>query len=245
MTEKKSNEMNNIEKKHLTIMKGNVFQPKGTQYRVDSLSSLVDLVKAKGDPQKTVLFYYESGIDVVLDDTIEYRTKDLAFFSFRLSPELEEWNALMNRWVTQKILIDFLTHREPRELTLVDEVSLINQLEKLKLATTIVGDYQYHDRNNFTVMFKVEDGEGSATLPSVIEVRIPFFLENKDNFSKTIEIELELSKPRSADEKPQFKMTCPKYSRYYREAVENEISKLKQSLSGYLILAGANEIARH
>jgi len=86
-------------------------------------------------------------------------------------------------------------------------------------------------------MFKSKDGEGNVKLPSVIIATIP--LLNESDLIIPLEVELELRKPKSENEKPGFVLTCPKLSRYIREATDHEVEKMKEALDGYLIMAGS------
>lgn len=223
------------ERKHITIMKGEVFRPEGTSYKLDSIESVADLIKAKGSKEHSVIFYNDRVVGIVLDDSIMDKPKDRANYHFELSNELKAWKNLFGPVIDQRSFVNFLKQRKPEEVKYVEE--LMAKIQNLKIATEILGDYQYDDNNNFTVMFKTKDGEKNVTLPSSIYLSLPFLYGS--NKAMDVEIEMELVKPRSENEKPGFKLTCLKYDQYLREAVEHEIKRLKEMLPGYLILAGA------
>jgi len=211
-----------------------IHQFQGTGYSLKSIGSIVDLVKRKGTSRNTVLFYTGEAVQVILDDGIMDRPQDRAYYDFCISNEYSEWKKILNTPLSQKDFIKFLQRRPEGELPGIE--NLLVSIQYLKLATQMVGDYQYDDNNNLTFMFKVGDVEGSAKLPHVITVNIP--LLNESDLITSLEIELELNKPKSENDKPTFVLTCPKLSRYLKEATDYEIEKMKEALPGYLILAG-------
>ncbi len=225
----------NYQEKVLTILKGEAFSPIGTFYRLDSIEAVAELVKAKGSKEHTVIFYNDDQIDIILDDSIMDRPRDTAVYGFKPSDLFIEWNSILDKPISQKDFVNFLKQRTPKELA--DLGMLLAKVQNLKIATQIMGDYQYDDNNNFTVMYKAKDGEGQVTLPSILEVTIPILYGSDKNFA--LEIELELNKPRSENEKPSFTLSCRQLKRYIREATEYEVERLKTMLPGYLILAGA------
>jgi predicted ATP-grasp superfamily ATP-dependent carboligase len=54
-----------------------------------------------------------------------------------------------------------------------------------------------------------------------------------------MEIEIEVIKPKSENEKPIFSLSCPKLSRYKKIALEHEIEQIKKELVGFLIITGS------
>lgn len=222
-------------RKYITIMKGDVFKPNGAAYKLDSIESVAALVKAKGSQEHTVIFYNDDTVGVILDDSVMDRPKDYATYAFRLSDELSAWNALFGRTIDQKSFVSFLKQRKPGEIENVED--LMAKIQNLKIATEIIGDYQYDDNNNFTVMFKTKDGENNITLPSALNLHLPFLYGS--NKVIDIEVEMELIKPKSENEKPCFKLGCLKYDQYLKEAVDYEVERLKNMLPGYLVLAGS------
>lgn len=237
--------MSNVERVHInpagdkvTILHGdlgNVFQFRGTDYKLESIQAVIDLVQRKGSPERTVLFYNEQAVSVILDDSIMDRPQDKATYGFTLSDAFAEWQNIFGRAMSQKSFVDFLRRRPVGEIEDLDQ--LLGTVQNLKIATEIIGEYQTDDINNITLMFKSADGEGSAKIPRLLQVTL--ILLNESDFEQTIEVELEWQKPKAENERPVFVLSCPKVQRYIKEAVDNEVAKLKAALDGYLILAGA------
>lgn len=221
----------------VTILTGeiDVFHLKGFNLQLQSLQSVLDLIERKGSLEASVVFYNDSNIQVILDDTITDRTTDTAIYQYSNSLAFTDWQRKFGQALQQKDLIDFLRTHPEDVMGGVD--TLISAVSKLKITTEIVGDYQYDDNNNITFMFKSKDGEGTAKIPATITLCIPMF--NESDFIPAMEIELTLNKPKSETEKPTIVLTCPKLAFYRKSAVDFEVNKLKEALPGYLIMAGS------
>lgn len=205
------------------------------RYDIESMESLIQLVRAKGTPDKTVMGYTLNQVQTIFDDTIENRPLDKATYNFSHADELIDWRGIFGKRINQKELIDFLKRREDEEVE--NREQLIANAQKLKLVTKVIGDYTYDDNNNVSFFFESKDGEGAVMLPSTIYVTIPIL--NESTYSATMEVEVELIKPKSEDEKPQIIFKCPKLKKHIKDAVKHEIDIMKKELPEYLILAGS------
>lgn len=183
-----------------------------------------------------VIAYDEDGFKAILDDQVKDRTQDRISYLFRKSLQYEEWQKILEDGAVfdQKSLLNFLRRREPEEIVDIDP--LIAAVQNFKYVSTISGDFTFDDNNNYTFAFKVGDAEGVVRLPQYIYADMEIF--NESGFIQNIELELQVQKPRAEGEKPLFALSCPKLSRYKKEAVEHEIEAVKKELDGYLIVAG-------
>lgn len=223
-------------KVHIIHSEVDIHQFRGTNYKLNSIASVIELIKWKGFKEHTVICYNDSSVQVILDDTIMDRPQDLASYSFVFSDSFSEWKAILGQALDQKKFVDFLKRRPADEAYVVEP--LLAQVQNLRLMTEIIGDYSYDDANNLTFMFKTKDGEGMTKLPTVIKLYL--ILLNESDFTQEVEFELELKKPKSENEKPLFIITCPKLQRYIKDATDHEIDVMKEALPGYLIMAGNN-----
>ncbi len=208
---------------------------KGFHYTLKGIQSVIDLVKARGSEEFTFLFYTDKQIQVIIDDAVDKRQQDTAVYEFEQSDLLKEWKAVLETSIDQKQFINFLKKRDP-EKELPETEALIASLQTLKLASEIRFDGDYDDRNNYNFAIKVKDMEGNTKLPNLLTINIP--LINESDFALDMEIELEVIKPKGEGEKPWFKLACPKFDRYWKQAVKHEIEVLKKALPDYHILAG-------
>ena len=127
-----------------------------------------------------------------------------------------------------------MRRREPGEIDNIE--NLIASIQNFKYVTNITGDFTYDDRNNYTFAFKIGDAEGTVRLPQFITANLEIF--NESELLQSIEIEIEVQKPKNEGDKLAFLLHCPKLSRYLKTAVEYEIDFVKNELDGYLVVAG-------
>ena len=215
----------------------NIFVYGGFQHTADSTGSFIDLVKAKGSQEGSVIAYNENGIKVILDDRIKDRKQDTVNYQYKKSLQFREWEGILVKGCVydQKNLIDFLKRREPGE---IDNVELfMAALQNFKFVTNITGDYTFDDRNNYTFSIKIGEAEGTVRIPQIIMANVEIYLES--GLTQSMEIEVEVQKPKGEGEKPLFRLSCPKFERYLVMATENEVNKVKKDLEGYLIIAGS------
>lgn len=224
----------------LTVRHGEaprIFQYTGFKYEAHSTDSLVALVKSKSVKENCVISYDESGFKVILNDRVLDRQQDRISYGFKKSLQYNEWAKILEGAVIfdQKNLLDFFRRREPGEIEAVD--ALVAAVQNFRYVTNIAGDFTYDDNNNYTFAVRIGDAEGTVKLPQYIYADIEVF--NESGFIQYMEIELEVRRPKADSEKPTFVLSCPKLQRYLKEALENEIAKVKQELDGYLIVAGS------
>lgn len=212
-----------------------IFQYKGFSYAAYSTDSLIALVKSKGSAANSVIAYDEKGVKVILDDTVIDREQSRIGYGFRKSSQFEEWEeVLAGAAVDQKSFIKFLQRREEGEVAEIE--ALMAALQNFKFVTNIAGDFTFDDRNNYTFAYKIGDAEGTVRFPQMLIANIEIF--NESGLIQPMEIEIEVIKPRNESEKPVFCLSCPKLERYKRQAVDNEIDKIKTELAGHLIVTG-------
>lgn len=213
-----------------------IYEYSGFQYTADSKASFIALVQSKSVKESCVISYNESGFKAILDDEVVDRRQDRVSYDFKKSQQYQEWKSILEGGCVlgQKSFIDFLRRREPGEIENIE--TLIASVQNFKYVTNISGDFTFDDRNNYTFAIKVGDAEGTVRLPQVVEVNIEIF--NESEFIQTMELELEVQKPKGEGEKLAFYLHCPKLSRYSKKAVEYEIDFVKDELDGYLIVAG-------
>jgi len=221
---------------------GKAYDYQGRRYIIDSTDSMIDLVIERSNPGEVIVFHNDDGIITVFNPGITERPPDTAKYCFDIAQDIQEWLDIVNHpknGLKQKDFLDFLKCKKRDQVPGVE--LLIAEIQKFKMATTITGEFDYEDDNNVNVVFKMKDGEGNAKLPKVINLKMPI-IENSD-FIFDLEIELSVKKPKAEDERPEFSMKCPKWKRYWKDAVELEIEKLKDKLGmyGILILAGSFE----
>lgn len=214
-----------------------IFVFAGRKFVAGSHRSFVELVKSKADKDNAVVAYNASGAKCIIDDKVVNMPFETIKYEYSLSIQAKEWGEILfskGRVFEQKNIIDFLKIRTEEELPIVD--TLLNSIKNFKYALKISGDYTFDDRNNYTVAIAVGEMEGTIKIPTLIEMQMELFEES--GFKQIFEIEIEILRPKSENEKPLFKLSCPKYLRYEKEAKDNILEKIKADLAGYLVVAG-------
>ena len=75
-------------------------------------------------------------------------------------------------------------------------------------------------------MIKVKDQEGTARIPNQFSIQIP--LLNESDLIVPLEIELELFKPKSEDDKPMLKLSCPLLTGISKQLLNMKLKRLEQ-----------------
>lgn len=224
----------------LTVRQGcapDIFQYEGFRYTADTLDSFAKLVSAKAVKENCVVFCNEKGFHAILDDTVQDRKQDTVSYGFSLSVQAEEWKEVFSKGKVFDIkrLVDFLKRREENEIADIDR--LLHAVSNFKYVTNVQGDFSFDDRNNYTFNVKLSDGEGTVRIPKVITANIEIL--NGSDSRQDIEIEVEVERPKDPSERPCFLLSCPKYPRYYKAAIDRESTLLPEQLPGYLIVRGS------
>lgn len=213
-----------------------IFTYKGFHRDLDTVQSLIDLIKVRGSSESSVILWNDTQIKVVLDDSVQDREQDTATYRFKASDQYQEWNDILGDQMSQKELVQFLKHRPDSELSPDYRDLLLGAAQSLKFVTETVGEFEYKDDNNIGVMFKTKDGEGQTYIPNLFEIEIPIFKEGR---TFDVEIELELKKPTTDNPRLYFVLTCPNLKRYNTDAVDDEVRRMKAALADYIVLAGS------
>lgn len=199
-----------------------------------STNSFLSLINRKGSPAATIITYTDEAMFAILDDRVIEREQDLVTHKFEFDKVFGEWLPVFKNKMPQKELMKFLQTRPIEEMQAVEP--LLMAASHLVVATEISGEYKHDDAQNITVAFKSRDKEGTARLPK--QLLLVTRVLNESDYYQPVEIEVEIVLPKNADEKPYFLLTCPKLTRYWREAVQHEIDQIKAMLPEHLILAG-------
>jgi len=230
--------------KELTIFTGTAPSPlppfnyKGFQYMADSVSSFISLVKSKGNKENAVVFADEAGLFAILDDRVINRNKDSITMDYKYATKVLDYREILEHGKVFKVkeLIDFLKRRDKEEINGYDE--LLYAVKNFKYVSNITGDFTFDSRNNYTFAINVKECEGTVRIPTSIFVSLPLFRDSE--WLQEMEIEIEIQKPKEAQEQPLFMLSCPKFALYEEKAREVEEEKLRKELDGWLVVHGSD-----
>lgn len=200
---------------------------KAIDFTFDDLDSFIQYCQAEMKPRKSIIFWSANEIYALQDRD---RPKgNSAQYDFKLSIELQAW---MNLHCTT--LHKFKKFLEPRLHELTDP-SFFATLSNLKLNVAIKFEANMEDDRNYGFVFEQKDQKGSSKIPKEIETVLPFFANDEP---QAIAFRLTVSQPKEQNESPIFGLEIFNYDNLRRRNVLLYIERLKESLGGYLILAG-------
>lgn len=227
----------------LTIREGSTPDPlplynyQGFRYKADTTPSFVELVKRKGVQENAVIFADEDGFFAILDDQVKDRKQDTVSHPFALSVRAQEWSDVLTHGKVFGIkgIVDFLKRRDENEIDNLPE--LLYAMQNFKYVSNITGDFTFDSRNNYTFAVKVAEAEGTVRIPPTVYATLELF--EASGWSQTMEIELEIRKPKDAGESPMIALSCPKFERYLKAAKDKETEDMKRQLDGWLVVSGS------
>jgi hypothetical protein len=115
-----------------------------------------------------------------------------------------------------------------------ESMQIIAMAERLKLQT--VTDFESSiDPDDHVFMYQEKTGMQTARLPKKIKLLVPYF-ESGEKVS--IEVDVEIVKPKSAEDKPVFVLKDMKAARTKRDALKAEIEKIRTSLADWMFIQG-------
>jgi len=204
------------------------FNYPGTIYKALSTEAFEILIKWR-QTKHTVVGYHDSGFTAILDDSLIDMKRDMVLYRFENSLQMKEWKDVLQQALSQKTLIDFIKCRRDSIPEIPNSEVLLYNLQNFKFVQNIEADYSRTDNNNYTFAFKSKDGEGTVDIPQQFTANIEIIKES--GFLQDMDIELEIRRPKNADEKPSFILSCPKLGRYEEMAKDHEYDKLKELLN--------------
>ena len=213
------------------------FDYQGFRYTALTPESFIELVKAKGVKENTIVFMNDVGFSAILDDSVTDRNQDEVRYEFETSTQVKEWRGILSEGglgFQVKSFCDFLKLREEGEIDGISE--LLFAAQNFKYATNITGDYTFDSRNNYTFSIKVNEADGTVRIPAVMIAKIEIY--RGSGLVQDVEIEIDIHKPKSAEEQPVFHLLCPKWQRYVEKAKEHEFERLTTTLAGWLVVTG-------
>lgn len=224
------------DQRELTIRDGQAAPPyvyNGFNYKTTDTDSFVAAVSRFGG-KNTVMAANGGKIKAIVDCTIVDRDQSTITQEWALSKELIRWTEVLDKRIDQQKFIKFLE----RELRLFDSVQLQNllaQLKTLKISTQIMGDYSMDDRNNYVVMYKTANGEGTSKIPAYLELAFPLIDGGREEL---IGIEIEFIQPSQPGEKPMFGLTVPGWKDLVQQSIDYEVDCIRTRLPGWLLIKG-------
>lgn len=204
---------------------------KDRSYTVNDSDSFIGYVEEYGDKEKGIIFCGKDNIVMFFDEASRAEKVVLPF-----QPSLEIRSFLGDiagsKRFTQK---DFAKVLETFPDAVEGQKLLLPCVERLKIETQVEFESSLDERDHM-FMYREKDGTQTARIPKQITLVMPFFERSKNKV--TILADLDITRPRSADEKPVFTLTNPRHERTHREAIEAEVDGIRDALKGWMFIWG-------
>lgn len=215
-----------------------IYQYKGYEYYPRTAESFIKLLHAKGNKENSIIFIDDERAIAIMDDTVRDRKQDEVIYGFQLSEAADEWRQALIAddplIIGIKDFADFLKRRPEGEVIEIDK--LLYAVQNFKYVTNTAGNFSFEDRNNYTFNIMVNDAEGTVKVPKVITARLE--LLEASGFVQDIGMEIEVNRPKDPKDKPYFVISCPKFQRYWLDAVRHARETIAAALPDYLIIDG-------
>ena len=212
----------------------------GYRYSLEDTDSLIAFVRKYSTPENGIIVYGDSGIGCNMDSSIQDRRQDFIQYSFEDSFAAQEWGGIIKGSTLRlsiREFVYFLEHRAPDEIGMQFLDDLIDCVKHMKYAVTTETDHSFDDRNNFTVAIKVGENQGNVKIPKRMYVNLE--LIKGSGFLQELEIEIETILAKGPTEGgTAFELSCPNWQRYWLNARENEVAKVRSAFPDWLIVAG-------
>ena len=208
----------------------------------DSESFVKAIRKCKADPAKGIIFYYghigqnNTTVTMLFDET---NRKEKITLPLKTSLEIKAFfndpkdpgQGIFDQKAFLKLIDTF------PECVAIDDFPIFRAMvEKIKLSTKI--DFESNVNADALVFYYQETTGGDQTgrLPKKLTLRLPFYEGSRVKME--LDVELEITKPKTAEEKPAFKLINVKHERTEKSALTAEIATLQLELEGWEFVNG-------
>ena len=206
-----------------------VFPHTTRRYKLMDTQSFIAAVRRYGNPETGIIFYNEHGITMFFD---ERSRAERITLNFEPSLELLTFIPEGYKFFTQK---EFLKALESFPEGIENSLFVIAEVKKFRMEQIINFESEIEDGYH-TFIYKEKEGRQTGKLPKHLKLKIPFFRESK--IVMEIWCDLEIKKPKSADDKLLFKIVDPRFEYTKRDALKAEIEMIKSELKDWFFVYG-------
>ncbi|GEM_PF-3963598 len=216
--------------KEVTLPRVKPVYPHSTRrYHLMDTQSFIAAVRRYGNPETGIIFYNEHGITMFFD---ERSRAEKITLDFKPSLELLTFIPEGEKVFTQK---KFLKALESFPDGVENAMFVIAEIKKFRMEQIINFESEIEDGYH-TFIYKEKEGRQTGKLPKHLTLRIPFFRES--TIVREILCDLEIQKPKSADDKLQFTLIDPRFEYTKRDALRAEIEMIKSELNDWFFVYG-------
>lgn len=217
---------------------------KPTPYRahtIEDVTSLALYAKRYGNPERSVVFYNDTLIELVLDDEVVSGERETIELEFAYSREWDAWSNLVEdggEHEHKRLMTFLLLHQH----TIVNP-TIIDSMRSVR--ATFQANYESDlrlDAATVGVLFKATAGDELVRFPREFTITVPVL--DIDVMDKpqwvTVPIRLEVSLPDGPQKPVLFRLLAPTLESIRRVRIDSQIELLRGLLPGWLIVRGSH-----
>lgn len=203
---------------------------KDRSYLLTDTESFIKYVEKYGDPKKGIIFCGNNELTMFFD---EGSRGEKIHLPFKQSLEVTTYLGTAGKKdFTQK---DFVKALETFPDVVEGGNFLLPNIEWLKIDTEVNFESNI-DQRDHVFIYKEKEGSQTARIPRQIILSLPFFERSKHK--TVITADLDIERPRSADDKPKFTLVNHRHERTVREAFEAEVEAIRTALKNWTFIWG-------
>jgi hypothetical protein len=205
--------------------------------------SFVDYAKKYGTPEKSLVFFHETGAAVVIDDQVGRGQREVIRLPLPTSKDWNEWQCVLNKKLDHKTLLQFLLTHEAN----LSDPAILMAMSSVKATATVnfESDIQSDEKTN-GVIFKATAGEALVKFPKRFGIHLPVLESDEGGESEAgAEIRLEVMLPDNAMEKVGFTLYCSTWRAILKSRIEAEGRKIGDLLDGWTVVHGTYGTVDH
>lgn len=211
---------------------------KDRSYTTKDTESFIAYVDKYGNPKTGIIFCQDAGLEMYFDESSRTEKVILPFeYSLEYRTFFQRGND--ERHFSQK---EFVKALETFPDIIEGADLLLPNIERLKLEATVEFESNLDDRDH-VFMYREKGGSQTARIPKQLILRLPVFEKAKNKM--TVLADLEIQRPKSAEDKPVFILRDPRRERTIRTAMEAEVDTIKKALKNWMFVWGSTNRDRH
>lgn len=208
-------------------------------HQLISTKATIDYVRLYGDKEKSLIMFNESGIRVILDETVTAGDRECVGMIFTTSPDYTEWNALFStgKSVPHRNLIKFLVAHAHN----LERPDILVAARRITAKTYIDAESDVRDDGDSVgVNIKTQAGEEFAKFPREVVINLPVLRQdviNADTWCR-VTLTLTIDLPEDGRGPIGFTLICPEWSALLQRRTTQEGEAVAEALEGYKVLNG-------
>jgi hypothetical protein len=207
-------------------------------HALENIASVVTFARRYGDAARSVVFYDDSRVEVVLDETPARGIRERAVMTWKYSPDLRDWQQLLGgKAIDHRALMDFFMRHQQ---TLV-EATILDRMREVRAMMHVKVDSDLRlDGETAGVVFESQAGPSLIQFPRRIEVMLPVLdgdVVADASWIRTM-VHVEVMLPREPKQPVSFALFAPALLAEVRLRIDVEIAAMCTELDGWTVLRG-------